>query len=321
MNVRLPAEWEKQEYIIVVFPTNQKDWQHSLKEIQKTYVDFINTLREFQKCVVICHNKEILNSYFSTLENIEIHEIQTNDTWIRDFGAIDVIKNNKLISYNFIFNAWGDKFESSKDNKFNSIFYKKDLEDIEFILEGGSIDSNGKGVLLTTANCLLNQNRNATYKQIDIEDNLKKLFGLQQVIMLQNGALIGDDTDSHIDTLARFINQDTIVYAKCYDTNDVHFEELNKMEKELKKTNFNIVALPLPKAKYYHDERLPATYLNFVFINGAIIVPSYNDENDKVVIDILKKHIKNIVFKSVDASILIREHGSLHCSCINKMLL
>ncbi len=130
----------------------------------------------------------------------------------------------------------------------------------------------------------------------------------------------GDDTDSHIDTLARFINKDTIVYAKCYDEKDIHFDELNMMEKELKKTRFTLVPFPLPNAKYFKNKRLPATYLNFVFINDAIIFPTYNDKNDEIALSILSKHIQNRVIKTIDSSILIREHGSLHCSSINKIL-
>lgn len=318
MNIRLPAEWEKQSSIIVVFPTIHKDWQHSIKEIQKTYVELINTIKEFQKCIVVCSNKENLNQFFSSSKNIELIEIQTNDTWIRDFGAIDFFKDSQLNSYNFTFNAWGDKFNSSLDNDFNKNFSLKNLIDIDFILEGGSIESNGEGVLLTTSKCIFNKNRNSTYTQKEIINKIKKLFGLKEVIVLNHGALEGDDTDSHIDTLARFIDKDTIAYAKCYDKNDTHFDELNLMEKELEQTSFKLVPLPIPNPKFFNQKRLPATYLNFIFINNALIVPIYNDANDDLAISILKQHIKNRVIKTVEASILIREHGSLHCSSINK---
>ena len=320
MQIRLPAEWEKQKSIMVVFPTTQKDWQHSIKEIQKSYVNFINAITRFQKCVVICNNKKVLNKYFDSFENIEIHEIKTDDTWIRDFGAIDVFIDGELKSYNFKFNAWGDKFEASMDDNFNKNFFKKDLLHVDFILEGGSIDSNGDGVILSTAKCIFNENRNSTCKEKNIEEKIKNLFGLKELIVLKNGALMGDDTDSHIDTLARFIDKETITYVKCYDERDIHFEELNKMEEELKKTNFRLIPLPLPTPKMYKNHRLPATYLNFVFINGALIVPTYNDVNDKEVIKILKKEIKNREIIEIDASIFIREYGSLHCSCISQML-
>jgi len=319
MNIRIPAQWEKQKSIMVVFPTNQKDWQHSIKKIQQSYVIFINILRKFQKCIVICDDTKILNNYFDSFENIIIKEAKTDDTWIRDFGAIDVFIDSQLKSYNFKFNAWGDKFNYSLDDKFNKTLFKNLLH-VEFILEGGSIDNNGDGVMLSTAKCIFNKNRNSTYKEKDIVKKLKKLFGLKELIVLNNGALVGDDTDSHIDTLARFIDKKTIVYVKCYDKNDVHFKELKAMEKELKKTKFKLVALPLPNPKYFKNNRLPATYLNFVFINKALIVPTYNDENDEKAIKILKNIVKDREVIGIDASFFIREYGSLHCSCINQML-
>ena len=299
MNIRLPAQWEKQESIIVVFPTNHKDWQHSLKEIQQSYIEFIDTLKKFQTCEVI------------------YDDIETDDTWIRDFGAIDVFIDGKLESYNFKFNAWGEKFEYSHDDRFNETYYRKNLQNIDFVLEGGSIESNGDGVMLSTAKCIFNTNRNPSYSKEDIAKKLKNIFGLKELIVLEYGSLVGDDTDSHIDTLARFIDKETIVYAKCYDKNDEHFEELQRMEKELKQTRFKLIPLPLPSAKFYNNRRLPATYLNFIFINKALIVPTYRDKNDEKVLEILKKHIKDREVIGVDASVFIRENGSLHCSSIN----
>ena len=321
MQIRLPAEWEKQSSIMVVFPTNHKDWQHSLKEIQKSYIEFINAIIKFQKCIVVCDKPDILKNHLITTDNIEIYNIKTDDTWIRDFGPIDVYINGELKSYNFKFNAWGNKFQSSLDNNFNKYLCKKNLIDIDFILEGGSIESNGDGVMLSTSKCIFNANRNSTYKPKDIEEKLATTFGLKKLIILKYGHLIGDDTDAHIDTLARFIDKETIAYAKCTDKNDIHFNELLKMEDELKKTGFKLVPLPLPSPIYFNNRRLPATYLNFVFINDAIIVPTYNDKNDKKVLEILKKKIKNRKVIGVNSKVFIRENGSLHCSSINNFML
>jgi agmatine/peptidylarginine deiminase len=318
MSIRIPAEWEKQKSIMVVFPTTHKDWQHSIKEIQHSYINFINTIKKYQKCIVICDTPEILDNFFDSYKNIEIKNIKTDDTWIRDFGAIDVFIDGKLKSYNFIFNAWGNKFKSSLDNKFNNSFFEKSLINIDFILEGGSIDNNGDGIMLTTQKCIFNKNRNSTCK--DIKSKIKTIFGLKELIVLKHGALIGDDTDSHIDTLARFISKNTIVYTKCYDKNDTHFKELEMMEKELQKTSFKLIPLPLPKAKYFNNQRLPATYINFLFINGALIVPTYDDENDEKVVAIFKKIVPNRKILKVNASIFIREYGSLHCSSIHQVL-
>lgn len=320
MDIRLPAEWEEQKSLIVVFPTEQLDWQHSIKQIQNAYINFINAIKKYQKCVIICNNKDLLIDLFENLNNLEIYEIQTNDTWIRDFGAIDFFKNNILYSYNFTFNAWGNKFESILDNNFNKKIFTKNLIDIDFILEGGSIDTNGQGTLLTTSKCIYNTNRNSTLSKININQTIKKLFGIEELIVLKSGGLVGDDTDSHIDTLARFINKDTIAYVKCSDNKDEHFEELNAMEKELQSTKYNLLPIPLPQAQYFEGQRLPATYLNFVFINNALILPTYNDPSDEIVVQLLKPYIKNREIICIDSTIFIREHGSLHCSSINQYL-
>ncbi len=318
---RLPAEWEEQEYIMVVFPKKTSDWHHSIKEIKKSYVDFITTLSRFQKCIVICDNKKRVASFFTKIQNIEFLEIETNDTWIRDFGAISVYKSGKLHKYNFRFNAWGEKFDYTLDNSLNQrlldIGFFDYLENIDFILEGGSIDSNGNGVMLTTSRCIFNPNRNKNFSKKQIETKLKQLFGLKKLIILNHGKLLGDDTDAHIDTLARFINKDTIVYTKCYDKNDEHFEELQKMEKELLKTGYKLIPLPLPKPKIWEGERLPATYINFVFVNNAVLVPIYNDENDIKVLKKFKKICPNLDIIGIDSSVFIRERGSLHCASIN----
>jgi len=316
---RLPSEWEKQEATIVVFPTfSHLDWYHSLSEIQQSYVKFINAIKEFQKCYVVCDDFDSFKKHFIDFKDIEIINIKTNDTWIRDFGAINVFEDSKLKYYNFKFNAWGDKFSSNLDNDFNKKFHKKNLVDIDFILEGGSIDSNGKGTLLTTSKCIYNVNRNSHLTKDEIEKKLINFFDLKKLIVLNHGSLAGDDTDSHIDTLARFIDENTIAYIKCYDKNDEHFEELKKMEDELKKTGFNLVALPIPKAHYFNDHRLPATYINFLFLNDALILPTYQDEkNDNLAFEILSNHISNKKIIKVDATVFIREHGSLHCASSN----
>ncbi|MFK5882699.1 MAG: agmatine deiminase family protein [Sulfurospirillum sp.] len=320
--MRVPAEWEKQEYIMLVFPSPKSDWEHSIYYIQKSYVELIKAIIPYQKCVLLCEDKAKLSKIMPKSKNIKIVQIETNDTWIRDFGAISIYEDNKLKLLNFKFNAWGGKFDYKKDNLLNRKlqelnFFKNPMVDINFVLEGGSIDTNGKGTLLTTQNCIFNQNRNPKLSKAQILNVIKNTFGINEIIVLQNGSLIGDDTDSHIDTLARFIDKETIAYVKCYDTLDEHYITLKKMEDELKKTKFHLLALPLPSPKFFTNHRLPATYLNFVFINGALIVPTYKDKNDKIVLKILQDFFPTKDIIGVDASIFIRERGSLHCASMN----
>ena len=179
-------------------------------------------------------------------------------------------------------------------------------------MEGGSIDTNGE-VLLTNTQCLLEKNRNYPLSQKQIEKFLIKTLKVKKVIWLNHGFLEGDDTDSHIDTLARFANKNTIMYVKCTDKNDIHYKELKKMEKELKKTKFRLVPLPLPKPIYFDNERLPATYVNFLITNKAVLVPIYNCKYDKKALKIFKQTFPNKSIIPINSNILIRQHGSIHC--------
>ena len=231
-----------------------------------------------------------------------------------------VLEDEKVRALDFTFNAWGNKFQSSLDNAVNSKLFKEkfkeELQKIDFILEGGSIDFNGKDVLLTTTKCLLNRNFHLSQSQID--ERLKEIFGLKHIIWLENGLIKGDDTDCHIDTLARFINEKTIAFCVCEDEKDEHYLALKKMKKELEKTGFDLLELPLPKPLFYEGRRLGATYANFVFVNNALIVPFYADANDEKVRQRLQKILPKHKVVGVDARVFLRQNGSLHCSCQNR---
>jgi agmatine/peptidylarginine deiminase len=263
-----------------------------------------------------------VRSYFSTSGNIHFVRYQSDDTWARDCSGITVIKEDTPVILDFDFNGWGGKFEAARDNTMTTAIksiYATDVKKINFTLEGGAIDSNGSGSLLTTSRCLQNKNRNPWLSTGQIESILKEQFGLHTLHWLHNGYLTGDDTDSHIDTLARFIDKNTIMYLQCTDINDEHFNALLKMEKELKAFRdennrpYHLIPLPMADAVYYENERLPATYANFLIINGAVLVPVYNDRYDNEVLEIFRKNFPEREVVGIDCSVLIRQHGSLHC--------
>lgn len=315
------AEWSEQECLILALPHEKTDWKPYLREILQGYEKFVKVASAFQKVLLIAPSEKDFEP-FSHFENVEFFKYTCNDTWIRDFGAIDVLEKDKLKSLDFIFNAWGDKFESTLDNALNEALFsqkfKTRLESIDLILEGGSVDFNGNGVMLTSTYCLLNSNRNAHLNQAELEKKLKEIFGLRDIIWLENGFILGDDTDRHIDTLARFIDEDTIAYCICEDESDPHFKPLKAMEAELSKTPFKLIPLPLPKAINYEGRRLGATYANFVFVNGGLIMPFYGDKNDERIQKILEKALPNRKIVGVDARVFLRQNGSLHCSCQNR---
>ncbi|XAK46008.1 agmatine deiminase family protein [Campylobacter coli] len=314
-------EWSEQEYLMLSLPHEKSDWKPYLGEIIEAYKEFVKATSEFQKVLLIAPNKSDF-APFENMTNVEFFICDTNDTWIRDFGAIDILEDNHLKALDFTFNAWGNKFQSELDNEVNSKLFKEKFNEkltkIDFILEGGSIDFNGEGVMLTSSNCLLNENRNSHLDKSQIEAKLKEIFGLKQIIWLENGFIKGDDTDHHIDTLARFIDKNTIAYSICEDEEDEHYIPLQKMKKELEATGFDLVELPLPKPLYYEGRRLGATYANFVFVNDALIMPFYKDENDEIIKQRLAKALPKRKIIGVDARVFLRQNGSLHCSCQNR---
>lgn len=313
------AEWEKQDYLLLSLPHENSDWRPYLNEILDAYEDLIRAIVPYQKIILIAPQKSDFKR-FKKFCNIKFIQIPTNDTWIRDYGAIDIMRDREKISLDFKFNAWGGKFEANLDNKVNLELFKhlkNKLKTINLELEGGSIDFNGTGCMLTTTQCLLNPNRAHTNKN-ELEKKLKDIFGLERIIWLDHGFILGDDTDSHVDTLARFVNENTIVYSACDDEKDLHFSELKSMEDELKKTGFKLVPLFIPRAIFYKNRRLGATYCNFIFINNALILPSYGDEKyDEMAKENLQSVIKNRDIIQVRSEVFLRQNGSLHCSSQN----
>jgi agmatine deiminase len=322
----LPAEWQEQDFVLLAYPHQDTDWNEYLQEAKGHFDNLILTIAKYQKVVLLTDNKNTLPYDIVAHKNIESLTYKCDDTWARDFGAITILGQRKQ-HLDFIFNGWGGKFDAKRDNGVNSALFSEYIIDsitpIEFILEGGSIESNGNGVLMTTKECLLNQNRNTNYSQKDVENILKKHLHIDKVLWLENGYLEGDDTDSHIDMLARFVSTDTIAYVKCNDEKDEHYEALSKMEKELQSfsdTNdkpFNLIALPWVDTQVYDEERLPCSYANFLIINDAVIVPQYNCHTDKIAINVLKKVFTNRDVVGVDSSLFIRQHGSIHCLSMN----
>jgi agmatine/peptidylarginine deiminase len=319
---RLPAEFEEQSFIQVVFPHKKSDWKDYLEEAEKNFVDIINAIAQYQQCIVVCDDVSRVKKHFPSHANIRFVEVPTNDTWARDSSAITVYEDGEPLLLDFNFTAWGGKFDASLDNEMSqrlSAVYDTPLKSVDFILEGGAIESNGKGTLLITSECVFNPNRNVNLSKEQSIDVLRQEFGVSNVLILDHGYLSGDDTDSHIDTLARFVDAETIVYLSCTDEEDEHFSELKKMEEELKGfrdqdgKSFALVPLPFTQAIYDEEERLPATYANFLIMNEAVLVPVYNDPNDQKALDILKQVFPSRVIVAVDCSTLIRQHGSLHC--------
>jgi len=324
---KLPAEWAEQEFVQLTWPHAETDWADMLDEVNQCFVNIARAILKYQNLLIVCVDSEDVEPFFTEqeLEQITFAEMPTNDTWARDHGGITVFEDDKAVIYDFTFNGWGMKFAANHDNLITRKLYMAGIfgeslhrNCFNFILEGGSIESDGEGTLLTTAECLLSNNRN-NLSQDDVEEYLKNCFGLQRVLWLEHGYLAGDDTDSHIDTLVRFCDRSTIAYIKCDDEADEHYRDLKRMKKELRMFKtlegryYRLIPLPMADEVYFEGERLPATYANFLIINGAVLVPTYNSPKDKIAIEQLQKAFPEREIIGIDCNALIKQHGSLHC--------
>lgn len=328
-NYFLPAEWHAQSYIQLTWPHAETDWAYMLEEVETCFLQLAREIASRQPLLLVAP------AFPEALENVEykenIHFVScpTNDTWARDHGFITLLEKDteKPLLLDFCFNGWGMKFAACKDNLINTNLYQSGQVKGEyincrnFVLEGGSIESDGEGTLLTTAPCLLAPNRNDTMDRESIEQYLKERFNLKQVLWIEHGYLAGDDTDSHVDTLARLCPNNTIVYVQCKDKNDEHYRELHAMEEQLQtfKTPegkpYRLLPLPMTDAIYDEEEkRLPATYANFLIMNNAVLYPTYRQpEKDKEAARILAIAFPDREIVGIDCCALIKQHGSLHC--------
>ena len=300
-------EWSPQKALLIAYPHEDSDWVPYLHEAQDFFDEFIQIVSTFQEVWLIAPE-----GFEKSFPNTRIFHIPTNDTWIRDYGPLSLADGSLL---DFTFNGWGLKYPANYDNRLNRrLFGTKKLG---FVLEGGSIDSNGAGAILTTSSCLLEANRNPHLSKTQIENYLKKTLQAHTIHWLENTFMIGDDTDGHIDMFARFVSEDTIAYITCDDPKDPHYEGLKKMEEELQELPYRLIPLPWASAKYFDGARLPASYANFTIINGAVIVPTYKDPNDEAALKTFKKLFPDRQIVGLDASVLIRQGGSIHCSSMN----
>lgn len=325
----LPPEWHHQSAVQLTWPHAGTDWASMLDEVNGCFVEIAGEISKREKLIVVCQNKLDVQSLVSdcNLDNFAFFECDSNDTWARDHAGITIMENDRPALLDFGFNGWGGKFPAGKDNLITKALYKSrafnesvGYQDFNhFILEGGSIESDGQGILLTTSECLLSKTRNPAYSRAGVEEFLRSSLGVQKVLWLNHGYLTGDDTDSHIDTLARFCNERTIAYVKCGDDRDEHYSALKEMENELKSfTNlegesYNLVPLPMADPVWFDGERLPATYANFLIINGAVLLPFYGSEKDETARNILQSVFTGREVIGINCSSLIKQHGSLHC--------
>lgn len=335
--MRFPAEWEKQDGVQLTWPHCETEW-YELEKVLECYVEIASQILRFERLIIATRDIDECKADIARIsarkdivvdvDRISFYETPLNDTWARDHSGISVTGDSgEKYLYDFVFNGWGLKFGANLDNQItkNLIWggaFREDVTGIDmrpYVLEGGSIDSDGCGTMLTTTECLCSVNRNEYLSQEEIEDELKGAFGLERILWLDHGAIIGDDTDSHVDTLARFCSPDTIAYVQCTDQDDPHYQELSAMEEQLKTFTtldgkpYNLIPLPLPEPLYLDDYRLPASYANFLIVNGGVLLPGSGSELDEVARERLQKAFPDREVVVIDCRALLSGHGSLHC--------
>lgn len=332
---RLPAEWEPQDAVLLVWPHEGTDWAENLVALRSLYcqlMELILACDQTTRVVLVVPVGdqdsvfERLRRDVSAYDRVLIQPVRSDDTWARDSGPITVDVAGKLRLQDFVFNGWGNKFSALWDNAMteslaaNGVFGSSQRNAQTLVLEGGAIEVDGAGTLMTTEACLLNRNRNPNLSREQIEAELKVLLGARKINWLSSGYLAGDDTDSHIDTLARLCPNNVIVYVSCDDPDDEHYVQLKAMERELQAFSdadnkpYQLLPLPWPRAIHSSDgHRLPATYANFLIINGSVLVPTYGDVADQVALQQIERAFPNYTVRDLNCRALIEQHGSLHC--------
>ncbi|MEO9886060.1 MAG: agmatine deiminase family protein [Balneola sp.] len=332
---QMPAEWDEHSATLLHWPSNKETWPDKrLERVEKVYVDIIEALSKFERILLFVENKNVRKKALGLISgrkvnnsNVQIIEYPINDVWARDCGPIFVKHTNEFVITDWEYNAWGEKYPPwDSDNlipKFISDHFGVERISTSMVLEGGSIDVNGRGDLLTTESVLLNSNRNPSMSKEEIEQKLKEYLGVENIIWLKSG-LAGDDTDGHIDDLTRFLNADTVLTMICEDDNDINYKvlqdnlEILKSAKLMNGKNINIETLPLPKTKIEGttvdgSEYVPASYANFYVANGCVLVPLYDEKLDQQALDLFKKYFQEREVIGVQCSDLVWGQGSIHC--------
>lgn len=329
---RFLPEWTPIDGVLLALPHEGTDWNYILDEALAQYKDIVETFTLHDiHVVLLCPDCKEAEKLFSkeALRRISFVEMDYNDTWTRDYGPLAILKHGDLRALDFGFNGWGLKFAADKDNLVNRNLEQKSVfssgvyrNESDFILEGGSVDTDGEGTILTTTRCLCSPNRNGGLSKHEADQQLRKRLGVQHVLFVDYGSLIGDDTDSHIDTLARMAPDNTILFTGCRDFDDPQFEGLVKMRAQLSMFRnaegnpYNLVELPLPDPIFDEEgQRLPATYANYLVTEDVIFMPTYGQpQKDELAMQTVRIAFHKQKVVGIDCNTLIKQHGSLHCA-------
>jgi len=331
---RLIPEFAPQSGVMITWPHTDSDWLDRLDDVEPVYLEITRAISRHERVLVICyderhvqHVNSLLTQYGVTEDSIRCVAVRTNDTWVRDYGPLSISVSNGTQLLDFTFDGWGGKHAAALDNQVSRILFDADVFNVpdlarhSLVLEGGSIDTDGCGTLLTTTRCLLETARNPGMYREALEACFREVLGIERTLWLDYGELRGDDTDGHVDMLARFCSPRVIAYLQCTDPDDEHYDSLSAMELQLRDfvtregDPYTLYPLTMPQPVYSEDgERLPASYANFLVINDAVLVPVYNDPADRQVLTVLQECFPGREIVAINCLPLIQQYGSLHCA-------
>ncbi|MGM0783141.1 MAG: agmatine deiminase family protein [Pseudomonadota bacterium] len=330
---RLLPEWHPQDAVQLTWPSPHGDWAPLLERIEGTLEALVVATARYQHVLISVPDAATRTHLARRFANLGVDAtrlhlvvLEADDTWARDHGPLGVESDGALTLLDYVFTGWGGKYPAHRDDTLTRRLVEAGafacpVISHDLVLEGGAIDTDGEGTLLTTESCLLNNNRNPGLEREALETRLREELGIERVLWLSRGHLEGDDTDGHIDTLARFVDPETIAYVRCDDESDPHYPALAAMEVELKALRrrvgepYRLIPLPWPRPVYdpVDGHRLPATYANFLIINGAVLVPTYGDAADGRALAALGEAFPDRDIVPIECTSVLRQHGSLHC--------
>lgn len=329
-DARFPAEWEPQSAILIAWPNADTDWAERLGEVEDAYIALVAAITRFQPAIIIAADDDIevyaqarLQSNRVDMAKVRFVTAPHDDTWLRDSGPVTLQRDGGFDLLDFRFTGWGGKFGASQDDRIierldaQSLFDRAKRVPIDFALEGGAIETDGAGTLLTTWQCLHERHPDASREELTAK--LCDWLRQDRVLWLDHGYLEGDDTDAHIDTLARFAAEDAIVFQACDDASDSHYAELNSMAHEIATLRTRdgqpYRLFPLPWAQPILDDgrRLAASYANFLIVNGAVLMPAYGDPADAKAAEVMQAAFPDREIVQIDCRPIIWQNGSLHC--------
>lgn len=327
---RLPAEWEPQAGVLLAWPHDGTDWAPRLVAVEQTVLALAAAIARFETVIICVADSQLHEHVVGKLADAGVDpahcrlvEIEYDDTWLRDSGPITLRCEDRFRLLDFRFTGWGGKFSASRDDRLveglaaRELFRNAEHRRIDWALEGGAVESDGAGSVLTTWRCLHQRHPELSREQMDRQ--LRDKLGAERVLWLERGYLLGDDTDAHIDTLARFAPDDAIVYQACDDASDIHFNELNGMRDELAALRtlggepYRLHALPWARPILDDGRRLAASYANYLILNDAVLMPAYDDPADAEAAGIIAQAHPGREVIALPCRSLIWQNGSLHC--------